>query len=106
MNELQRTEKCLQPRFDEDAWRILDIVARRLHEARSLPQLRQHAPGPFGQGRVRKDHLSGDGGADYFGVELRVALPGARMFEFEHAPLDIVGHHWLFGTLDRSEVIA
>ena len=40
--------------LDEDARRVLDVVAGRLDEARHLAQLRQHPPGALGLGRVAR----------------------------------------------------
>ena len=75
VDELQRAAHRLDADLDEDAGRILDVVARRLNQARRLPQLRQHAAGALGRRRVREQRLAGQARREDVGVELRVASP-------------------------------
>ena len=77
VDEPQRAAQALEPDLDEDAGRILDVVAGRLDQARHLAQLRQHAAGPLGERRVVEQRLPGQAGREEVGVVLRVALPGA-----------------------------
>ena len=48
VDELQRAAHRLDADLDEDAGRLLDVVARRLNQARRLPQLREHAARALG----------------------------------------------------------
>ena len=64
--------------LDEDAGALLDVVARGLDQARHLAQLRHDAPGALGLGRVGKQRLAGQAGADGVRVDLRVPLPASR----------------------------
>jgi len=48
-DELQRAAHRLDADLDEDARRILDVVARGLQQPRRLTQLRQHATRAFGR---------------------------------------------------------
>ena len=89
VDELQRAAHRLDADLDEDAGRILDVVARRLNEPRRLPQLREHAPRALGRRRVREERLAGEARREDVGVELRVLLPGADLLELEHAAADV-----------------
>ena len=57
VDELQRAAHRLDADLDEDAGRILDVVARRLDEPRRLAQLREHAAGALGGRRVGEERL-------------------------------------------------
>ena len=83
VDEAERAAKAFQPDLDEDAGRILDIVARRLHQARDLPQLGEDATRALGERRVVEERLSGEAGRERVGEELRAALPRAHLFELE-----------------------
>ena len=74
-DELQRPAPRFQPDLDEDSGGFPDIVARRIHESRHLPQLRYNAPGTFGLRRVAKEGLTGQTRADRVGIELRDSAP-------------------------------
>ena len=87
--------------LDEDAGRILDVVARRLNQARRLAQLRQHAARALGGRRVGEQRLAGEARREDVGVELRVALPGADVLELEHARPQVRGEHAVLEPLDR-----
>ena len=65
---LQRAAHRLEADLDEDAGRVLDVVARRLDQPRRLPQLRQHAAGPFGQRRVVNSTCAGEARRQDVGV--------------------------------------
>ena len=81
--------------------RILDVVARRLDEPRRLAQLREHAARALGAGAWAKSAWPARLDAEHVGVELRVALPGADVFELEHPRLDVRGEHRMLEPLDR-----
>ena len=89
VDELQRAAHRLDADLDEDAGRVLDVVARGLDQPRRLAQLRQHAARALGRRRVREERLAGEARREEVGVELRVALPGADRFELEHARLQV-----------------
>ena len=76
VDEPQRAAQALEADLDEDAGRILDVVARRLHQARHLPQLRQDPARALGERRVVEQRLAGQAGRQDVGVVLRTALPG------------------------------
>ena len=68
--------------------RILDVVARGLHQARHLAQLRQHAARALGERRVVEERLAGEARRQRVGIELRAALPGADLLELEQPRAD------------------
>ena len=105
LDEVERAAERLETDLDEDARRILDVVAGRLHDAGGLAQLRQHAPGPLGERGVRKHDLRREARAERVGVELRAALPGANLFQLEHPSLDVGRHHRLLGLFDRRQIV-
>ena len=88
VDEAERAAKALEPDLDEDAGRILDVVARRLHQARHLPQLGEDATRALGERRVVEERLAGEAGRQRVGEELRAALPRAHLFELEDARAD------------------
>ena len=73
--------------------RILDVVARRLHQARRLAQLGQHAPRPLRDRRVREERLAGEARGQRVGIQLRVSFPRSDLFELDHPRPDGVGQH-------------
>ena len=75
VDELEGAAHRLDADLDEDAGRILDVVARRLNQPRRLAQLRQDAAGALGGGRVGEQRLAGQARREDVGVELRVASP-------------------------------
>ena len=83
----------LDPDLDEDARRLLDVVARRLNDTRCLPQLRQHAAGALGGGGMSKKRLTGQAQRQDVGVELGIALPGADVLELEHPGTEMRADH-------------
>ena len=87
-DEAQRAAQALESDLDEDAGRILDVVARRLHQPRHLVELREHAPRPLGQRRVVEEHLAGEARREQIAVELGIALPGADGLELEEPRAD------------------
>jgi hypothetical protein len=86
--EFERAAKALEAHLDVDAGRILDVVTRRLHQARDLPQLGQNPPGPFGERGVVEEHLPRETRRKEIAVILRVSLPGAYALELENAAPD------------------
>ena len=89
VDEPQRAAHALEADLDEDAGRILDVVARRLHQPRHLPQLRQHAAGALGERRVVEQRLAGQAGRQDVGVVLGAALPGPDLLELEQPRADV-----------------
>ncbi len=81
------------------------LSARLLHEPRRLTQLRQHAAGALRQRRVREDDLRRETGAQRVGVELRIALPGPRLLDFQNPGLDVRRYHRLLDPLDRRQIV-
>ena len=88
VDESERAAKALETDLHEDARRILDVFACRLHQPRRLPQLGEDAPRALGERGVVEERLAGEAGRQHFGVELRAALPGADLFELEEARAD------------------
>ena len=81
VDEAERAAQALEPDLDEDArrrriLRILEVVARGLHESRNLAELREDAARAFGERRVVEERLSGQAGRQRVGKELRAAFPG------------------------------
>ena len=89
VDELQRAAQALEADLHEDARRILDVVARGLHQPRDLSQLRDDPPGALGERRVGEQRLSGQARREDVGVVLRAALPGADRFELEQPRADV-----------------
>ena len=89
LDESQRAAQALEADLDEDARRILDVVARGLHQARHLAQLRQHAARPLGQRRVVEEHLPGEARRQQVAVVLGIALPRAHGLQLEQARADV-----------------
>ncbi len=81
--------QALETHLDEDAGRVLDVVARGLHETRHLPQLRQHAPRALGERRVVEEDLPGEAGRQQVAVVLGVALPRSNRLELEQPGADV-----------------
>ena len=104
LDEVERTAERLEADFDENARRILDVVAGRLHDPGGLTQLRQHAAGTLGERRMRKNDLRREARAQRVCVVLRVALPGADLFELEHARLNVRRHHRLLSLFDGCQI--
>ena len=80
--------------------RLLDVVARGLHEARHLPQLRHDAAGALGLRRVGEERLAGQADADGVGVHLRTPVPGPDRLELVHPRLDVRGDDGVLDLLD------
>ena len=78
-----------RPTLTKMPGRILDVVARRLHQPRHLAQLRQHAARALGQRRVVEQRLPGQAGRDQVAVVLGIALPGADGLQLEQARADV-----------------
>ena len=89
VDERHRAAPGVDADLDEDRRRFLDVVARRLHEPRHLPQLRQDAAGALGLGRVGEDRLRRQARRQRVGVDVRVALPRPDRFELELPGADI-----------------
>ena len=88
VDEAERAAKALEPDLDENAGRILDVVARRLHQTRNLPQLGQDTTRALGERRVVEEGLAGEAGRQRVGEQLRAALPRAYLLELEHTGPD------------------
>ncbi len=88
VDEAERAAQALEPDFDEDAGRILDVVARGLHQARDLAQLREDAARAFGERGIVEERLAGEAGGERVGEQLRAALPGADRLELEEPRAD------------------
>src|SRR5687767_2772323 len=82
-DEPEGSAEALQADLDEDAGRILDVVPRRLHEPGHLPQLRQDAPGAFGERRVVEEHLAREARREQIAIALRIALPCPDALQLE-----------------------
>ena len=106
VDELQRAAHRLDADLDEDAGRVLDVVARGLDQARRLAQLRQHAARALGGRRVGEQRLAGEARREQVGVELRVALPGAHRLELEHPRPQVRGQHPVLEPLDAGQRVA
>ena len=109
VDEPQRAAHALQPDLDEDAGRILDVVAGRLDHARHLAKLREHAARPLGERRVVEQRLPGEAGRQDVGVVLRTPLPGPDLLELEQPRTDArrrapaaPGARYRSGGQDRS----
>ena len=89
--------------FDEDPSRILDVVARRLHQARHLVQLRDHPARALGQRRVVEQNLSGQAGREQIAVQLRITVPGAHRLELEKTRPDRRVERRPLGPLDLGQ---
>ncbi len=83
LDEAERPAEAFEPDLDEDAGRILDVVARRLHQAWDLAQLRQDAPRAFRERGIVEERLASQAGGERVGKELRAALPGTDRLELE-----------------------
>ena len=105
-DELQRAAHRLDADLDEDAGRLLDVVARGLNEARRLAQLRQDAARALGGRRVREERLAGEARREDVRVVLRVPLPRADVFELEHPRLQVRGEHPVLEPLDAGQRVA
>ncbi len=103
LDELQDAAQRVEADLGEDARRLLHVVARGLHEARRLAQLRQHAARPLVLRRVREDRLRGQARRQNVGVELRVPLPGPHLFDFEDPGPDVRGDDRVLDALDLGE---
>ena len=89
VDEPQRAAQALEADLHEDAGRILDVVARRLHQPRHLAQLRHDPAGAFGQRRVGEQRLAGQAGREDVGIVLGAALPRPHRFELEQPRPDV-----------------
>ena len=105
LDERQRAAHRLDADLDEDAGRLLDVVARRLHEARRLPQLRQDAARALLGRRVREERLPGHARRDDVGVALRVALPGAHLVDLEHPRFEVRREHAVLEAFDLGQPV-
>ena len=103
LDERQGASHRLDAHLDENARRVLDVVAGRLHESWRLTQLRQHPPRPFGRRRIREQGLTGEARRQDVGVKLRAPLPGPHHFELEHARPQVVGEHAMLEAFHRRE---
>ena len=103
VDERERSAHRFDAHLDEDAWRLLDVVAGRLNQSRRLAQLREHAAGAFGRGRVREQHLPGKARRQQVRVVLRMPLPGAHLFELEDPALHVGGEHAMLEPLDGRQ---
>src|SRR5262249_11185100 len=101
--ELQRASHRFDADLDEDAGRLLDVVARRLNKARRLAQLREDSARTLGRRGVREERLAGEARGDEIGVELRVPLPRPDDFELEHAGLEVRSQHPVLEAFDRRQ---
>ena len=63
VDELQRAAHRFDADLDEDAWRILDVVARRLNERAASAAASRAPGGPARRRRVREQRLPGEAGA-------------------------------------------
>src|SRR4029079_7078007 len=88
LDEPLRAAQALQAELDEDAGRILDVLAGRLHETRDLTQLGQDATGPLGQRRVVEECLASQARGYEVAVMLRAPLPGADGLKLEQTGAD------------------
>ena len=75
--------------LDEHRRRILDVLARRLDQARRLAQLGQDAARAIGFGRVVEDRLGGQAERQRLAVGMRIPLPRSHFFELEDARVDV-----------------
>ena len=89
VDEPERPADALEPHLHEDARRILDVIARRLHEPRHLPELREDAPGPLGQRRIVEQRLTGEARRQHIGVMLNASFPAPDLFELEQPRPDV-----------------
>ena len=111
VDEAQRAAHAFEADLDEDARRILDVVARGLDEARHLAKLRQDAPRPFGERRVVEQRLTGEAGRQDVGVMLRIPLPRTDLLEIEQrargcwrrAPAARAARFGQTGRIDRRQ---
>jgi hypothetical protein len=103
IDELEGAAHRLDADLDEDAWRVLDVVARGLNQPRRLAQLRHDAACSLFGGGIGEQGLSGETSREDVAVALRVLFPGADRLDLEHATADVRGQHPLFETLDRGE---
>ena len=88
----------------EDGRRILDVVARGLHETRHLAQFREHPARPVGFGRVGEDRLGGQTRGQDVGVDVRVALPRARGFQIELPGPDVRRDNLVLNLFPKRQV--
>ena len=95
----------VEPDLDEDRGRLLDVLARRLDQARRLPQLRQDAAGAFLLGRVVENGLRREARGQRLGVELRIALPGPDVLELELASADVRRDNGVLDLLDLGQAV-
>ena len=103
LDEPERAVEGLDADLDEDAGRVLDVVAGRLNQPRCLPKLRQHAPRALGRRCEAEKRLRRQAGRQGIRVQLRVFFPGPDLFEVEHPRLDVVGEHGLLGLFDLGQ---
>jgi len=103
LDEAQRAAQRLEADLHEEARRVLDVVARRVEQPRRLPQLRQHAAGTLGDGRVGKERLARQARREQLGVDLGAALPGAQLLELEQPRADVVLDERALDALHRGQ---
>ena len=89
VDEPQRAAQALEADLHEDAGRILDVVLRRLNEARHLAQLGHDTPGALGERGVVEQRLAGEARRQHVGIVLGIALPGAHRLELEEPRADV-----------------
>ena len=103
VDEFLRAAEGLDADFDENARRILDVVARGLDEARNLAQLREDAARPIRCRRMREERLTRQTRRDDVSIKLRVLLPGPHLLELEHPRADVAGEHATLEPLDVGQ---
>ena len=96
IDERQGPAHRFDANLDEDARWFLDVVARRLNDARSLTQLREHAAGAIGDRSMREQGLTSQARSDDVRVVLGIAFPGAHLLELEHAAAQVRAEHAVF----------
>jgi len=89
VDEPQRAPQALEPDLDEDARRVLDVVAGRLHQARHLAQLGDNPARPLGERGVTEQHLTGQAGGEEIRIVLRVAFPRPDRLQLEEAGAEV-----------------
>ena len=103
LDETERAAEALETDLDEDAGRVLDVVACGLHQARDLAQLGKDAARALGERRVVEERLAGEAGRERVGKELRAAFPRADLLELEDARADARLEGRTFEPLDVGQ---
>ena len=89
VDEPQRAAQALETDLHENAGRVLDVVARRLHQPGHLAQLRHDPAGAFGQRCVGEERLAGQAGRENVGIVLGAPLPRPHRLELEEPRTDV-----------------